>query len=135
MGFRCPNCGEDFGNNQNAFKRHINDSIKCYSDVHFELTKIEFNANIHVEKKKRTTIFTTPGMYKSLDINKNNVKRDYDFIGDHDWEKLNMVSLEDGSDNLRCRKCGLTANRLFDRIKSDKRFSANKIENCKTAQQ
>lgn len=70
-------------------------------------------------------------MYKKMDINQNNVKRQYDFIGEHDWKKMYVISHDDNSDTIKCRKCGLVANRLFDRIRPDKRFSANIIENCK----
>lgn len=130
MGFRCPYCGKDFGNNREVFDIHIKEVSKCSTEALYELTKIEFTTNILVEKKARKIDYTTPGMYKTLDINTNNIKRDYDFIGNHDWQKINIVSHEDGSDTIKCKKCGLTASRLFDVIKPNKRFSANKIENC-----
>lgn len=132
MGFRCPNCHKDFGNNQDGLRDHINAETECYSDVSFDLTKIEFNSNLLVDKSKRKIYHTTEGMYKSLNVRQNNAKRQYEFIGDHDWKKLNMVSNPDGSDSIECRRCGLSAKRNFNTITPDKRASANKIENCKS---
>jgi|CXWL01.1.fsa_nt_gi uncharacterized C2H2 Zn-finger protein len=135
MGFRCPNCRQDFGNKKEDLDAHLSDSKDCSSDANFILMKKEFVANINVTKKKRVLKYTDAGLYKEMDVRNNNVKRQHTFIGDHDWVKLNAVSNEDGSDNMKCRRCGLKAMRYMSGFQFDKRASANKIENCKNNKQ
>ena len=100
MGFRCPNCKQDFGLDKSKLDEHFQNSAECGSEVNYLLMKTEFGANMHVEKKKRIIVHSTPGMYKALDIQKNNVKRPYEFIGDHRWRKINVVSKDRKSTRL-----------------------------------
>ncbi len=130
MGFRCPNCRQDFGNKKEDLDNHLHQSKDCSSEAHFALVKTEFIANVDVPKKKRKLVYTSKGLYKGLDIRKNNIKREATFIGDHDWKKTNIVSKHDGSDNVVCRKCGLKAKRNFSTLTFSANVSANKIENC-----
>lgn len=131
MGFRCPNCRKDFGLDKSLLDEHLQNAIECSGDAQYLLMKTEFLANKDVPKKQRKIEYTSERMYKTLDIRTNNIKRQYEFIGNHQWAKINVVSNEDCSDDIKCKVCGLKAKRYLDSIVFNKKTSANAIENCK----
>lgn len=47
----------------------------------------------------------------------------------HDWVKVNVVTNEDGSDDVVCTRCGLKAKRYMSELKFDMRF-IRKIQHC-----
>ena len=120
MGFRCPNCKKDFGLDESALQIHLeteNGECAAYAQVELNFIAVKFGF-----KKSKSAYQETIQRKK---------KEPYRFVSDkHEFEKLNIVSNHDGSDNVKCKRCGLKAKRVFSRYVFDGRISAKKIENC-----
>ena len=115
MGFRCPYCNQDFGLDKQKFDQHLQDNPKCHAEawVYTDFAK-------HCLDKKR-------GNARQSDPK---TSRHYDHISpNHQWHKVNIITNEDGSDTVICKRCGLKAKRYYGSFKFDMR-NIRKIENC-----
>ena len=120
MGFKCPNCKKDFGLDKFALQVHLeteNGECAAYAQAELNLIAVKFGL------KQSKSIGTETIQRKK--------KEPYRFISEnHHFEKINIVSNDDGSDNVKCKNCGLKAKRFFNTYIFDGRISAKKIENC-----
>lgn len=119
MGYRCPNCHQDFGYEKEKLEEHLLENPKCNAEafVHTELWKIS------VGIKKPKTRYGERGRVEQTHRKINNVSPK------HVWEKVNLVTNEDGSDTVVCKKCGLEAKRFGSSFEFDMRFT-HKIQYC-----
>jgi uncharacterized C2H2 Zn-finger protein len=117
MGFKCPNCHEDFGKNKKKFKEHLEENPDC-----------NVEAWLHTDFWNRTLEYGPKHKSNTIRCERNH--RHYSQISEnHNWQKVNIVTNLDGSDTVRCTLCGLTAKRYGCSMKFDMR-QINKIENC-----
>lgn len=116
MGFRCPYCQQDFDLNKGAFQKHLEDNPKCHAET-WVYTDFAMRC---LDKRKRDR----------KERSKPKTSRHYDHISpDHQWQKVNIVTNDDGSDTVICKRCGLKAKRYYGSLKFDMRY-VRKIENC-----
>ena len=116
MGFKCPYCNQDFGVDKKKFDQHMQDNPKCHAEawVYTDLLMDFLDG-----KRHGTRIYKEP-----------KTSRHYDHISpNHQWRKVNLVTNDDGSDTVVCKRCGLKAKRFGSTLKFDMRF-VRKIENC-----
>lgn len=120
MGFRCPNCKKDFGSDKFALQIHLEtENGECAAYAQLELNFIDVKFGLKQSKSFGSEII------------QQKKKESYKFISDkHRFEKTNIISNDDGSDNVKCKICGLKAKRFFSTYIFDGRISAKKIENC-----
>ena len=119
MGYRCPKCHMDFGFDREKLDEHLANSPTCAVEayVNTELWKVSVGI-----KKPRYS-------YRSTD-REPRTTRSYSHVADtHVWVKQNLVSNDDGSDTVVCKRCGLKAKRIYGRLEFDMRYT-RKIENC-----
>jgi hypothetical protein len=118
MGFRCPYCQHDFGLNKDAFQKHLQDNPKCCAEawIYTDFVMDYVDGKRHGSRK-----------YKCKEPK---TSRHYDHVSsNHQWRKINLVTNDDGSDTVVCKRCGLKAKRFGSTLKFDMRYT-RKIENC-----
>ena len=116
MGFRCPNCQQDFGLDKEKFDQHLQDNPKCNAEAWIYTDFIM--DYMHGKPKGRNK------------TKKPNSSRHYDHVSpNHRWVKVNLVTNDDGTDTVVCERCGLKAKRRLSFLKFDMRY-VHKIENC-----
>ena len=118
MGYRCPNCGQDFGNDKEKLYEHFENNPKCHSEA-FVCTEL-WKVSVGLKKPK----IRYGGRGESRQ--KRTVSR---VSPNHVWVKQNVVTNDDGSDTMVCARCGLTAKRYGEQMVFDMRYY-RKIENC-----
>lgn len=120
MGYKCPNCHKDFGLDKPKLDEHFAKNPTCAAEayVRTELWKI----SVGIKKPHLP--------YGQRWNDKPKKSRHYNQISKkHIWEKLNLVTNSDGSDTLKCKRCGLKVKRYYDKFVFDMRYY-RKIENC-----
>lgn len=119
MGYRCPNCGKDFGFDKEALNYHLEyENGECAGYAAAILTSIQIKCNLSTKEGKTL-------------IKKERKRKTYSQISpNHYWEKKNIVSDKEGYDTVVCSKCGIKAKRCASNYKFDMRQSVDKIENC-----
>lgn len=119
MGYKCPKCHKDFGNDRDALYEHLSFNAECATEafirtelwkvsVGIKKPKIRYGARGKEEKETRIIENISPL---------------------HIWEKVNIVTNPDGSDTVICKNCGLKAKRYFDKLEFDRRYT-HKIQYC-----
>lgn len=115
MGFICPYCRQDFGVNKEAFQKHLEENPKCHVEV-WAYTDFAMQCLDKERGRKQQRVPKNSRSYNQVSPN-------------HQWRKVNMVSNDDGSDTVVCKRCGLKAKRYYSSFKFDMRY-IRKIENC-----
>jgi len=111
MGFKCPHCHKDFGNNKNNLKEHFIENPECRTESWILTDLFEKSLNIKRIKDKP-------------------IRRKYLHISEkHIFHKVNVISDYNGNDIVKCELCGLIAKRNGNSYHFDTR-QINKIENC-----
>ena len=118
MGFRCPNCHKDFGTNKDLLLKHLKENGECRAVADLVIYSIDLKSGKKKTKRKQT---------------KRKTKRQFSFIDkNHKFQKISLVSNDDGSDDVKCVNCGLKAKRFMNGVlKFYKRLSYKRIEICK----
>ena len=119
MGFRCPGCGKDFGLDREALYHHLNfESGECAGYAYAAIAGVKRMCGIKSQSDKAI-------------IERNRTTKSYSRISNnHNWEKRNIISDDEGYDVVVCSRCGIKAKRRMDSYKFDMRQSMKKIENC-----
>lgn len=120
MGFKCPNCKKDFGFDKKALEKHLNEeSGECGAIAYLYKLQVDVLTGKKIKKKH----------IENKKVSK--PRRKHSFVdSNHHFQKTNLVSNEDGSDNVECIHCGLKAKRVFNSYRFDGRISYKKIEKC-----
>lgn len=118
MGYRCPECHQDFGLDRDKFQEHLDNNPKCGAAAytHTELWKVSVGikkpkiryGGCEESRQKRTVSRVSPN---------------------HVWVKQNIVTNDDGSDTMVCTRCGLIAKRYGEKMEYDMRCY-RKIQYC-----
>ena len=120
MSFRCPNCHKDFGYDQAALYKHLENNSEC---------KVEAFVQTHI---REISLGIKKAKHPYGDRGKENTvnKRVIDEVSpNHIWVKENLISNDDGSDNIVCKRCGLKAKRKGSSMTFDMRYT-RKIQHC-----
>ena len=119
MGFRCPRCHKEFGNNKQAFEDHLLLEPECGMVAELHITAIK----IKTGKRKGKNLTKDPKPKKT--------KRTHSYIDPkHCFGKTSLVGDDDGWDDVQCSICGLKGKRRLSSYKFDKRISYKRIEKC-----
>lgn len=120
MGYRCPSCKADFGNDKKRLQEHFENYNNSECSVISSITL----RNIDIMTGKRKNKFAKPTTQPAP-------RKKYSYIDTaHNFQKINAVSNEDGSDVVVCKNCGLTGKRFLSTYKFDGRISYKRIETC-----
>lgn len=116
MGYRRPKCHQDFGFDGDKLSEHLTNNPSCNVEAYIntELWKV----SVGIKKPKRSTRKEPQSSRSFSHISPN-----------HQWIKQNIVTNDDGTYTMVCKRCGLKAKRIGNSIKFDMRF-IHKIENC-----
>lgn len=117
MGFRCPGCYKDFGNDEQKLKEHL--EYDCGEGSALAgITDSMLSIKYGIKKSKKSKRVSTP-------------KERYSHVSeDHDFHKTNIVTTDDFYDLVECRDCGLKGKLKFSSYIFDGRISNKKIEEC-----
>lgn len=110
MGYRCPNCFQDFGLDKSKLDEHFSKNPECATEawVHTDLWKKSISIKSSKYKTKKES----------------SRKRYISSISPkHHFVKQNIISNDDCSDTVVCSKCGLKAKRFGNSMKFDMRYT------------
>ena len=118
MGFKCPYCNQDFGLDKQKFDQHLMDNPKCHAEawIHTDFVMGYVDGKRHGSRRYKSKEPKTSRSYNQVSPN-------------HQWHKTNLVTNDDGSDTIVCKRCGLKAKRYGSSLHFDMRYT-RKIENC-----
>lgn len=118
MGYKCPNCHKDFGVDKEKLEEHFLNNPECGAQAY--IFRDIYPIVLGVKKPKK--------YHKAYKEPKE--KRHIDHISEnHVWVKENVVTNDDGSDTMVCKRCGLKAKRFGSSMKFDMRYT-RKIQYC-----
>ncbi len=119
MGYKCPNCHKDFGFDKDKLEEHFLENPECGVEAY--VIRDILPISLGIKKAKHP--------YGKRGLVEHEKRKIEQMSPNHNWVKVNVVTNEDGSDDVVCTRCGLKAKRYMSELKFDMRFT-RKIQHC-----